>query len=162
MLFSPAVDLVLVSALFAVITQTLQSVLTNRKEIRENQKKMQEKNKQYRELMTQGNKANPQELERVQKEIMELTTTSMKSMPKMLVANMIVFLPLFAMVSQTFNGIQVPLFFPFKLVWETTDWLWYYVLCSFLISMFVNQVFNWHLKKQETKTGNATQTAHTQ
>ena len=64
MFLNPAMDLVLISALFAVISQTLQTVLTNRKEVRKSQKKMQETNKRYKELMKQGGKADPQEVEK--------------------------------------------------------------------------------------------------
>ncbi|MFH0970607.1 MAG: DUF2208 family protein [Candidatus Diapherotrites archaeon] len=151
MFVSPQVDLVLVAALFAVITQTIQTVLTDRKEMRKNQKKMQEKNKEYKELMAKGKEANPQELERVQQEMMSLTTMSMKTMPKLMIGNMIVFIPLYAMISQVYQGITVPLFPPFNWIWKTTDWFWYYVLCSFIISLFVNHVINWYFKKQEEK-----------
>ncbi|MEK6970812.1 MAG: EMC3/TMCO1 family protein [archaeon] len=149
MFLNPAMDLVLISALFAVISQTLQTVLTNRKEVRKSQKKMQETNKRYKELMKQGGKADPQEVEKIQKEMMEITTASMKSMPKLMIANMIVFIPLFAFVHQTYDGTRLPFFPPFSWVWAEVDWFWYYVLCSLLISLFVNHVMNWHHEKKE-------------
>ncbi len=152
MFLSPAMDLVLISAGFAVISQTLQTVLTNRKEVRNNQKKMQEINKRYKELMTQKGKADPQEVEKVQKEMMEITTGSMKSMPKLMIANMLVFIPLFAFVHQIYDGTQLPFFPPFSWVWPKVDWFWYYVLCSLLISLFVNHVMNWYHEKKEKET----------
>lgn len=138
MFVSPTVDLVLVAALFAVISQTIQLVLTNRREIRKTQKEMKEKNKELKELMNKKENLDKPAIERVQNDMMELTTRSMKHMPKMMIVNMIVFLPLFAMVTHAYNGTKVPLFFPFNLVWAQADWFWFYVLCSLLISMVVN------------------------
>ncbi len=152
-------DLVLISAGFAVISQVLQTVLTDRKEVRRSQKKMQEVNKRYKELMSQGGKADPQETEKIQKEMMEITTASMKNMPKMMIANMIVFLPLFALVHQVYDGKQLPFFPPFSWVWPQVDWFWYYLLCSLIISLFVNHVMNWYHEKKEKETNH---THHTQ
>lgn len=150
MLISPAFTLVLVSALFAVISQVMQVTLTNRKELRKTQKEMKEKNNQLKELMKKGD-ASKAEAEQVQKEMMELTTQNMKSLPKMMVANMIVLLPLFWMVSDAYHGIKFTLPFPLSLIWDQGEWFWVYVLCSFLISMFVNQVLTRYEEHHEKK-----------
>lgn len=150
MFVSPAVDLVLVSAGFAVISQVIQVLLLDRKETRKIQKKMQEKNKEYREMISKGN-SSKQDLDRIQGELMELSMGSMKRMPKVMIANMIVFLPLFAMVSNVYHGTTLTTFFPLNLIWKELDWFWYYVLCSLLISLVVNAVLNWYDTRQEKK-----------
>ncbi len=152
---NPAMDLVVVSALFAVISQVVQLVFGNRKETRRTQKAMQEKNKELKELMKKGDQ-NKSEIERVQKEMMELSTSTMKNMPKMMIVNMIVFLPLFGLVSNAYQGTKVNLFFPLNLVWVQGDWFWFYVFCSFLISMVVNHVLNMYDAKKEKKQGTIT------
>ncbi len=97
------------------------------------------------------NKASKQDLDKVQAELMELSMGSMKRMPKVMIANMIVFLPLFAMVSNVYDGTQLPAFFPINLIWKELDWFWYYVLCSLLISLVVNAVLNGYDTRNEKK-----------
>ncbi|MBM3281815.1 MAG: DUF106 domain-containing protein [Candidatus Diapherotrites archaeon] len=154
MFTNPAMDLVVISALFAVISQTVQLVMGNRKETRRIQKNMKEKNAELKELMKKGESAK-NEVERVQREMMELSTSTMKNMPKLMIVNMIVFLPLFGLVSHAYNGTKIELFYPLNMVWAQGDWFWFYVLCSFLISMVVNHVLNTydnHLEKKQTMT----------
>lgn len=151
MFVSPQVDLVLVAALYAVISQTLQTVLTNRREVRKNQKKMQEIQKKNKELMALGDKANPQDVERIQKEMMDNMQLTMKNMPKLMIANIIVWFPILELARHAYNGITVPLFFPFNLIWATTDWFWYYALCSLIIGLFVNHVMNWYHNKKDNE-----------
>lgn len=148
-------DLVVISALFAVISQTLQLILGNRKETRRVQKNMKEKNAELKELMKKGESAK-NDVERVQREMMELSTSTMKNMPKLMIVNMIVFLPLFGLVSHAYNGTKINLFFPLNMVWAQGDWFWFYVMCSFLISMVVNHVLNTYDEKKEKKQGTMT------
>ncbi len=153
---NPAIQLVLVSALFAVISQTVQLIFGNRKEMRHIQKSMKEKNKEWKELMKKGDAADKQSLERVQGEMMSLSKESMKRMPKLMIVNMLVFLPLFAFVSNAYQGTQVALFFPLNLIWAQGDWFWFYVLCSFIISMVVNHVLNTYDTHHEKKNVSGT------
>lgn len=159
MFVNPTVDLVIVSAGFAVISQVIQVLLLDRKETRRIQKQMQEKNKEYREMISKGN-ASKQDLDRIQAELMELSMGSMKRMPKVMIANMIVFLPLFALVSNVYHGTKLATFFPINLIWNELDWFWYYVLCSLLISLVVNAVINaydtHHEKKNDIQHGKHT------
>lgn len=150
---NPAMQLVLISAAFAVITQIVQLVFGNRKEMRRVQKAMKAKNTEFKELMKKGDQADKNELERVQKEMMDLSTQTMKSMPKLMIVNMVVFLPLFGLVSSAYDGTKINLFFPLNLIWEQGDWFWFYVLCSFLISMVVNHVLNMYDERNEKKQG---------
>jgi uncharacterized membrane protein (DUF106 family) len=155
MFANPAMDLVVVSALFAVISQVVKLVFGNRKETRRVQKSMKEKNKELKELMKKGEQSK-NDVERVQKEMMELSTSTMKNMPKLMIVNMIVFLPLFGLVSHAYNGTKVALFYPLNLIWAEGDWFWFYVMCSFLISMVVNHVLNTYDEKKEKKQGTMT------
>lgn len=150
---NPAMQLVLISAAFAVITQVVQLVFGNRKEMRRVQKAMKVKNAEFKELMKKGDQADKNEVERVQKEMLDLSTQTMKTMPKLMIVNMVVFLPLFGLVSSAYDGTKVNLFFPLNLVWAQGDWFWFYVLCSFLISMVVNHVLNMYDEKNEKKQG---------
>lgn len=150
---NPAMQLVLISAAFAVITQIVQLVFGNRKEMRRVQKTMKAKNAEFKELMKKGDQADKNEVERVQKEMLDLSTQTVKSMPKLMIVNMVVFLPLFGLVSSAYDGTKVNLFFPLNLVWAQGDWFWFYVLCSFLISMVVNHVMNMYDEKNEKKQG---------
>lgn len=150
---NPAMQLVLISAAFAVITQVVQLVFGNRKEMRRVQKAMKVKNAEFKELMKKGDQADKNEVERVQKEMLDLSTQTMKTMPKLMIVNMVVFLPLFGLVSSAYDGTKINLFFPLNLVWAQGDWFWFYVLCSFLISMVVNHALNMYDEKNEKKQG---------
>lgn len=150
---NPAASLVVVSALFAVISQAVQLIFGNRKETRRVQKAMKEKNKELKELMSKGDQTDKSAVERVQKEMMELSTSTMKNMPKLMIVNMIVFLPLFGLVSHAYEGTKVNLFFPLNMIWAQGDWFWFYVLCSLLISLVVNHVLNEYDNHTEKKQG---------
>lgn len=150
---NPAMQLVLISAAFAVITQVVQLVFGNRKEMRRVQKAMKVKNAEFKELMKKGDQADKNEVERVQKEMLDLSTQTMKTMPKLMIVNMVVFLPLFGLVSSAYDGTKINLFFPLNLVWAQGDWFWFYVLCSFLISMVVNHALNMYDERNEKKQG---------
>ena len=113
---------------------------------------MKEKNAELKELMKKGAENNKAEIERVQTEILALSSKSMKSMPKMMAANMLVFLPLFGMVSNVYTGVKILLPFPLSLIWAQGDWFWVYVLCSLLISSFANQIMTRYEETQEKKS----------
>ena len=155
MLFNPTVDLVLVSAIFVVISQTLQLVFMDRKQMRETQKEMKEKNKEYKALAAQGANADKKEMERVQKEMMELTGRSFKKMPKMMIASAIVFLPLWGLLNGVYAGTEIKLFFPLTIFWQSTGWVYWYFLCSLLISMTVTRVLGAYDNHLEKKRNNA-------
>ncbi len=153
MFVSPAIDLALISAAFVAVSQAIQVLVMNRKHLRAHQKKSKALMKEQQELMKKGKDAPAHELERLQREQMELMQGQFKHMPKMMLASMIVFLPLFTVVQGQFEGQSIPVFFPFSLIWQQLDWYWYYVLCSLLVGIFVGQVLNafdsHHEKKHE-------------
>jgi uncharacterized membrane protein (DUF106 family) len=154
MFLNPTVDLVIVAGFFSIIAQTMQLVLMDRKSMRETQKKMKEKNKEYREIVKKGNMADKSEMDRVQKEMMDLTSESMKRMPKMMVANLVVFLPLFWMVSSEYSGSTINLIFPFSLIAQQVDWFWWYLIASLLISIVVNRtltMYDNHIEKKKAE-----------
>jgi uncharacterized membrane protein (DUF106 family) len=162
MLVSPEVDVALIAALIVAISQSLQVLLMNRKQQRANQKKSQELMRQHQELMKKGSSADQQEMERLQREQMELMGSQFKSMPKMLLGSMIIILPLFTFVREQYQTLTFKLFFPFSLIKPHVGWFWYYLLCSFIISIIVGQALNafdsHHEKKRIAAEKNSTTT----
>lgn len=164
MFVNPAIDLALISAGFVAVSQAIQVLVMNRKQLRAHQKKSKALMKEQQELMKKGKDAPAHELERLQREQMELMQGQFKHMPKMMLASMIVFLPLFTIVREQFEGQSIPVFFPFSVIWQQLDWYWYYVLCSLVVGIFVGQVLNafdsHHEKKHEHAQTHASTTHH--
>lgn len=150
---TPIVTLVLVSALFGIISQTMQVVLVNRKELRATQKKMKEKNAEMKELMKNDSPSKKQDIERVQAEMLELSAKSMKQMPKMMIGNMLVFLPLFGLVNHAYNATKFDLTLPTGSVFfHAADWFWVYVLCSLVVSSLTTKVLSYYDDHKEKKS----------
>lgn len=158
MFVSPAIDLALIAAGFVAVSQAIQVLLMNRKQLRAHQKKSKALMKEQQELMKKGKDAPAHEMERLQREQMELMQAQFKNMPKMMLASLIVFLPLFTIVQHQFEGQIIPVFFPFNLIWTQLDWYWYYVLCSLIVSIVVGQVLNAFDTHHENKHAKATTT----
>jgi uncharacterized membrane protein (DUF106 family) len=55
------------------------------------------------------------------------------------------------MISQVYQGMSVRWFFPFTLLGNTTDWIWFYFVCSLLISLVVSNVLNAYDTRREKK-----------
>ena len=151
MFFDPATDILLISAGFVTLSQAMQTFLMDRKKVRHNQKKMKEIQKKQQELMRQSGNADPKEMERVQQEMMQLTAESMKQLPKVMIGSLIIFAPLFGWVQHAYNGTTINLFFPFNLIWPQTDWFWFYMLCSMIISLCVSKAFTLYEDHREKK-----------
>ncbi|QQR92978.1 MAG: DUF106 domain-containing protein [Candidatus Iainarchaeum archaeon] len=159
MFVNPAIDLALIAAGFVAVSQAIQVLVMNRKQLRAHQKKSKALMKEQQELMKKGKDAPANELERLQREQMELMQGQFKQMPKMMLASLIVFLPLFTLVQHEFAGQNIPVFFPFSLIWQQLDWYWYYVLCSLIVSVVVGQVLNAYDNHHENKQAKHTATA---
>ncbi|MDP2666738.1 MAG: EMC3/TMCO1 family protein [Candidatus Diapherotrites archaeon] len=150
MLINAGVDLVLIAGAIVFVSQILQIVLIDRKEFRKNQKEMKAKSQEHRELLKKGG-ASKDEIDRVQREMMELTTKSMKHMPKMMIGSILVVLPLFVFATSIYHEAKIDLFFPLTLVWDQADWFWWYMLCSLIISFTVNRVLALYEDRAEKK-----------
>ena len=160
MYVNPAVDLVLIAAVYASLSQALQVFFLDRRGQRTIQKESAVINKKFQELMKKGNQADPKEMESVQREQAEVTGKMMKRMPKQMIGSMILYLPFIWYVNANYLQYIIPLFFPFAFIWKVLDGFWYFVLISLLISLVVGRALTWrethHEKKNQTQTNQPT------
>lgn len=156
MYVNPAVDLVLIAAVYAALSQALQVFFLDRRGQRTIQKESAAINKKFQELMKKGNQADPKEMESVQREQAEVTGKMMKRMPKQMIGSLILYLPFLELVRTQYGMFNIFVFFPFHYIWKVLDGFWYFVLASFIISIVVGQALTWrethHEKKNQTPT----------
>lgn len=140
MWFNPQIDIALISLGFGIISQIMTHTLLDKQGMKENQKVMKEKQKQFQELLKKNDPASQEQAEKIQKEMMDMSMSSMKGMPKFMIISMIIFLPLLGWVSGSYGEAVIPLFFPLTLIWASTNWFWWYFGCSLVISIFLNKI----------------------
>lgn len=168
MFVDPYVDIAVVCVVLALISQAIQAKFVNTPEVKEARERSKEKNKRMRELMKKTDDESVQEMKKIQKEIMDDTMASMKTMHYAFLT-----LPLYLVVFGYFGGSSVPfvggLFgngaytdvvfnLPVALPWidfqfhETTNWLGYYFVWIMLSTIVIKlglTVFERMKKKKE-------------
>lgn len=148
MLFSPAVDIALISAILAVISQVMQRVLVNRKEQKRKQKEINENNKRMKELMKRNDEKSAKELAALQKEMMESMSTMMSGNMRMLAVMSIIYIPVYWFLGETYAATVIPL--PVPIPWfssesliafyTSTSWIGWYVLTALVFGLGINAV----------------------
>jgi uncharacterized membrane protein (DUF106 family) len=158
-LITPIVDIALISAIMALVSQILQRKFGNVKRTKEIQKEMKEKQKRLNELLKKGDEKSKREADILQKEILEGMNESMKGSMKYMLFSMPIFLIVFALLSFFYSGVSIGLPFPVPVIhrnWAfeitaTISWLWFYIYCSLISSIALSQILNVIEKKREQK-----------
>ncbi|HIH10298.1 MAG TPA: TMCO1/EMC3 family protein [Candidatus Diapherotrites archaeon] len=163
MVFGPLVDIALITAVLAVVSQLVQNKFMNKDEMKTRQEEMKEKQKRMKELMQKGDQKSKNELDALEKEMMESLQAMMSSSTKVMVASMVIFLPAFFVLGALFENavIQLPIPLPwlkqgFDLfnagtwgieVYNETTWFGWYFVSYLVITMVINVGRNFFKKK---------------
>jgi len=127
---NPRITLILVGILVTLASTLVTKYFTDQehlKHLKKRQKELQEEIKKH--------KADPHMMEKINAEMLEITSTMMKSNFKPMFITFIPFLLLFYWLSSNF----APLI-PGK--WLFPVWVWYYLLSSIIAGIVFRKVFN--------------------
>ena len=80
------------------------------------------------------------ELETLNNEMMAMMSESMKGFPRLMIASLVVFLPLWWLVAGVYGSTRVELFYPLSLFKQTIGWFWWYFGVSILASIVIGKV----------------------
>lgn len=151
MFINPQIDIALIAIALAVVSQVMQHTLTDRKWMKSSQKEMKEKQERIKELMKKGDSAKG-EIERLEKEMMDAMSKMMSGSMRLMLVSMIVFIPALWFLTGTYGNVVVPLPIPIPwlggegiipiMLYNETNWLGWYLLCSLASSLGLNAVVN--------------------
>lgn len=113
------------------------------KENKQNQKVIKEKQKEMNDLTKKGE---TQKAMKIQQEMMELTMKTMKGSMKYMVAVMIVFAPLLGFLQINYAHIM-SFYLTFDFLFP--PWLWWYILCSIVSTLIIQQIIIKMILKKE-------------
>ncbi len=159
MVFSPQVDIALISVAIATTSQFVQRKLMPREETRKRQEKIKKHQDRMKQLADKKDAKSKNELEALEKEMMNEMGVMMQGSTRMMMFSMLFVVPMFWFLGAHFKDVVVQLPFPFpwfaanwaiKFYTETT-WVGWYVLCSLVTSLVINAAMN--LREQFAKKG---------
>ena len=147
---SPQIDIALVAVALSIVSQLMQRRFVNKKEMKRKQNEMKEKQERMKELMKSEDPKAKNEADALQAEMMENMSTMMKGSMKLMVFSMVLFIPTLWFLSSTYEGIAINLPIPipwfggesFIMLYNTTSWLGWYILCSLTFSLSLNAAIN--------------------
>lgn len=144
LLFSPLIDVALVAVALSVVSFVLQRKLVNRDELKKLQDSMKDKQKEMNELLKRQDQQAKQELDRLQKEMMDATTAIMQKSMKQMFATLIIVLPVFWYLGFAYGKTTIALPFELPFIGSGGSWIIWYIIVSFVTSialMVIEKVF---------------------
>ncbi len=144
MIVNPMVDIAIISFGLAAISKVIQAKFIDREVMKKQQEEMKERQKKMQELMQKSDQKSKNELEALEKEMMEAMNKMLSGTTKVMMASMVVFIPAFALLGMFYGealiNLPVPLpwfvngFDLFNLgtwgfqIYSETNWFgWYFV-----------------------------------
>ncbi len=154
MLISAQVDIALIAIALAIVSQMMQRKLVDKKGMKRKQEEMKKKQEMVKELMKRTDEKSKSELQALEQEMMESMSTMMKGSMKLMVFSMILFIPTLWFLSASYEGIAVDLPIPipwfggdrFIMLYNRTNWIGWYVLCSLCFNLGLNAIINLYEK----------------
>jgi len=157
-LFDPVIDIALISIALSTAIQLLSRKLVDRKQLKIHQEEIKKKQKRMQHLMKEKPHNYEQELDKLQKESMELMSTMMSGSTKQMMVSFAVYIPFLWFFNWNYVNaivnlpVPVPFWtafdwgnantwFAFKL-WTESSWVGWYVLVSLIYSLLFNGAFN--------------------
>lgn len=149
-LISPQVDIAMIAIGLSIVSQIIQRKVVNRGEMKRKQAEMKGKQNRIKELMKRNDTKSKNELQVLEREMMEAMSTMMKGSMKMMVYSMILFIPTLWFLSSSYGNEVIPL--PISIPWfgtesliqlyNETNWIGWYVLTSLICSLSFNAIIN--------------------
>lgn len=153
--FGPEVDVAIISFGLSVVSQVMSRKFANRDEMMDKQKKMKDKQQRINELMKKEDAQSKRELESLQQEMLEDMQTMMQGSMRMMIFSMIVFVPTFWFIGETYQKavFNLPVPIPWfgenwsVQIYNQTNWMGWYVLCALVFGIVLNAGLNLMKKK---------------
>ena len=156
-LISPAIDIVLISAVLVAVSRVLEAKIGNKKKMKESQQRMKEKQKQIKELAKRDDEKSKQEAQKLQQEMLQEMGESMQGSMRYMMISMPIFLVVFLFLGAAYGSTTLEALFPLPkfsgffllnpLTWipvdftTTTGWLKWYFFSYLIISIIVGIVW---------------------
>jgi len=161
MLYTAQIDIAIVTFVMAIVSQVLQRKFYNKDEMKSKQEMMKKNQERIKELMKKEDEKSKKELESLEKEMMDSMSGMMSGSMKMMMFSLIIFVPVFWFLGQNYEkaliSLPVPLPWfggtgePFIKLYNETNYIGWYVVCSIVFSMILNGLINVHKKITEVK-----------
>lgn len=150
--FNPQLEISILAALLAVVSQFVQTRFGNRKEMIRHQTEMKKNQEKMKKLVQSNNPNAKKEMEILEKEMLESLNMVMKMSTKTMIYSMVIFLPAFFLLGMFYSEavinlpIPIPWFAPdlallnpFSWVsfYTQTNWVGWYVLNSIIFSLLI-------------------------
>ncbi len=159
MFVSPQVDIALISAGVALVSQVLQRKFMPRHETKKRQEKIKKHQERMKELAAKKDTKSKNELEALEKEMMEEMGKMMQGSTRMMMFSMVFVLPMFWFLGENYKEAIVQL--PFPIPWfaenwavkfyTETNWVGWYVLCSLVVSLSFQAILRLREKLMKKK-----------
>ena len=94
-LFSPPVDISLISIFLVTASQIMQRTVVDKREMKRQQDQMKENQKKMKELMSKQDQKSKNQLEALEKEMLDSMNSVMKGSMRLMLYSLVVFIPAF-------------------------------------------------------------------
>ncbi|MCX6798736.1 MAG: EMC3/TMCO1 family protein [Candidatus Diapherotrites archaeon] len=101
---SPAIDIVLISAVLVAASRLLERRFVDKKKMKESQQRMKEKQKQIKDLMQRSDEKSKQDATRMQQEMLQEMSENMQGSLNYMMVSLPVFLVAFFFLGQLYGG----------------------------------------------------------
>ena len=162
--FNPQLEISVLAALLAVVSQFVQTKFGNRREMLKHQEDMKKKQDKMKTLVQSNNPGAKKEIEELEKEMLESLNMVMKMSTRTMIYSMVIFLPAFFLLGMFYSDavinlpIPIPWFAPdlslvnpftwFSL-YTQTNWTGWYVLNSLVFSLLILTPLTKFLEKRK-------------
>lgn len=165
-MLGPMVEIAGISLVLAIVSQIIQNKFMDKEAMKKHQENMKVKQKRMKELMGKEDQKSKNELEALEKELMESMQKMMEGSTRTMMFSLVIFLPAYWLLGHFYEKttINLPIPIPwlaegFDLfnfstwgikIYEQTNWLGWYFLTYLIISMIAGSAFS-YLKKMKFK-----------
>ncbi len=166
MLFGAMADIALITVVLFIVSQIAQNKFMNREEMKKHQDTIKQKQAKMKELMKKEDAKSKNELETLEKEMMQTMQNMMSGSSKVMLVSMVLFLPALWFLGEFYGKEIIPL--PVPLPWlsvgfdlfnigtwgmtiySETNWFGWYFVCFIVLSILFS-IGKEILKKMKAK-----------
>ena len=154
MIFGAMVDIAVISVVLAGVSQAIQAKFMDRTLMKKQQEEMKKKQEKMRELMKKNDAKSKNELDSLQKEMLDSMNDMMSKSSKVMLVSLVIFLPAFALFGMFYGKeiINLPIPLPwlangFDLfnigtwgieIYPQTNWFGWYFLTYLIVTLLFN------------------------
>ena len=120
MIVNPMIDILAISAILSIGSTVLRSKFIDQGKMKEQQKEIKEKQAKMKDLIGKQDQKSKNELEALEKEVLEAMNTMLSSSTKVMMFSMVLFLPAFFLMGLFYEKAIIDL--PIALPWFNSAW----------------------------------------